>query len=238
MHTQPHESRPHTLVPLARLVRFGAPQIVVRLFFGFLAILLTATLIGQCILTHSEGRSLVNTFSYFTIQSNVLVLATSAILAIKPNIQGTAWRLFRLAALAGIATTGFVYILFLAKYVHLSGIALAYNAVFHYFMPIATVLGFLLLEPKHGFSRRDFWFIAWPVAWLVYTMVRGAVFHPLFTGFSTTPSNYPYEFLDISKVPLVEVILSILLITTIILTIGALFILYDKRVKQTILPEN
>jgi len=142
-----------------------------------------------------------------------------------------AWRLLRLAALVGIATTGFVYILFLAKYVHLTGAAATYNDVFHYITPIVSVIGFLLLEPKHHFKWRDFWFMAWPVAWLVYTMIRGAFFHPLFTGFSASPSSYPYEFLDISRVPLSEVLLSILLVTAIIACFGALIVAYDKHIK-------
>jgi hypothetical protein len=36
---------------------------------------LLCTLIAQCLLTLHQGRSLVNTFSYFTMQSNVLVFA-------------------------------------------------------------------------------------------------------------------------------------------------------------------
>ena len=54
----------------------------VRAYYGFVAVLLAATLIAQCVLTHREGRSLANTFSYFTIQSNVLVL-----IAEKPDIR-------------------------------------------------------------------------------------------------------------------------------------------------------
>lgn len=207
-------------------------MLLTRLFFATLATLLAYTIIAQCILTHSEGRSLVNTFSYFTIQSNVLVLVTSIILAIKPTISGNFWRVLRLAALVGIATTGLVYITLLAKYVHLTGAALAYNDVFHYIVPIVSVLGFLLVEPKHSFKWRDFWFMAWPFAWLVYTMVRAVVFHPLFTGFTAVPSNYPYEFLDVGRTPAIEVAGSIGLVVLILSAFGALFIAYDRRVKK------
>ncbi|TAH33479.1 hypothetical protein EYC59_05105 [Candidatus Saccharibacteria bacterium] len=201
----------------------------VRVYFGALAALLTYTLIAQCILTHHEGRSIVNTFSYFTIQSNVLVLVTSAILAVAPAVAGAWWRLLRLAAVVGITVTGIVYSLILAKYVHLSGAALLYTHIFHYISPLATILGFLFIEPRLRLRWRDMAFMVWPVAWLVYTMVRGAVAHPEFTGFGETPSHYPYGFLDVDKVPLSEVTLAIVIIATLLSAIGAAYIWLDRR---------
>lgn len=199
----------------------------IRLYYGLLAGLLIYTLIAQCLLTHSEGRSLANTFSYFTIQSNVLVLVTSAILAISPTVSGNWWRILRLAALVGITVTGIVYTLILAHYVHLTGAALLYTHIFHYVMPAATVIGFVFVEPRLKLKWRDMAFIAWPALWLVYTMVRGAVFKPEFTGFSIAPSHYPYEFLDVSKMPLIDVVVAIMIITALLVAVGAAYIKYD-----------
>lgn len=207
--------------------------LVMRVFHGGLALVLLVTLIAQCILTSSEGRSLFNTFSYFTIQSNLLVLVTSAILAIKPNVQGSWWRLLRLSALAGITVTGIVYIFLLSRYVHLTGLGLLYTHVFHYFVPIVSVLGFFLFETKYNFRWRDFLFFVWPVAWLVYTMVRGAFFDPQFTGFTTVPSKYPYEFLDVTRVPMAEVVGSIALVSVLLIGVGAAYINLDKRKSST-----
>src|SRR4051812_9628024 len=111
--TTPHT--PESPAFRAALVR------LVRVFYGAQALLLAATLVAQCLLTHHEGRSLVNTFSYFTIQSNVLVLVTASILTVRPNIAGDGWRVLRLAALVGITVTGLVYAAVLAPYVHLTG---------------------------------------------------------------------------------------------------------------------
>jgi hypothetical protein len=197
---------------------------VIRAFYGSQAALLGATLVAQCMLTHREGRSLVNTFSYFTIQSNVLVLVTAATLAARPDVSGALWRVVRLAALTGITVTGIVYYTVLAPYVHLTGWAMAYNVVFHYVMPISTVVGFVLIGPSTRYVRRDVWFMAWPVTYLVYTMVRGAVFHPEFTGFSQAPSHYPYEFLDIDRVPMIEVIGSIVVVAALLVAVGSAYI--------------
>ena len=202
----------------------------VRLYYGTLSLVLLVTLIAQCILTHSEGRSLVNTFSYFTIQSNVLVLVSSTLLALYPTtLRGVWWRVLRLAALTGITVTGLVYILLLAKYVHLTGIALVYNYIFHYAMPILTVIGYVLVEPRQYFKWKDYIFIAWPVAWLIYTMARAAFFNPQFTGFTTVPSKYPYEFLDVTRTPMVEVTGSIIFLCLLIIAVGMAYIYADEH---------
>ncbi len=200
---------------------FHPAPVVVRFFYGAQSALLLATLIAQCLLTRHEGRSLVNTFSYFTIQSNVLVLVTAAVLAARPNASGSLWRVLRLAALCGITVTGLVYATLLAPYVHLSGWALAYNYVFHYVMPITTVIGFVFVGPRQRFRPTDFVYLAWPVLYLAYTMVRGAVFDPEFTGLGEAEaSNYPYRFLDVDQVSVFEVVASSILIAVLLVGCG------------------
>jgi hypothetical protein len=109
-------------------------------------------------------------------------------------------------------------------YVHLTGWAMVYNCVFHYFMPAASVAGFLFIGPRVRFSSRQMVYLVWPVLWLVYTMVRGAVFQPEFTGFAAAPSHYPYEFLDVDRVSMVEVIGSIAFLTLLLVGIGIAYI--------------
>lgn len=202
----------------------------IRVYYGAVSLLLLTTLIAQCFLTYSEGRSLANTFSFFTIQSNVLVLISSSLLALFPtSLKGIWWRLLRMAALTGITVTGIVYIFFLAKYVHLTGIAMTYNYIFHYVMPIATVFGFFVIEARQFFKWKDYLFMIWPILWLVYTMIRGAYFNPQFTGFTTFPSNYPYEFLDISRTPISEVLGSIAFIFFLLIVVGTIYIFSDSR---------
>jgi len=195
-------------------------MIAVRAFHGARALLLAYTIVAQMILTHDEGRSIANMFSYFTIQSNVLVLVTSAILAFRPTVSGNLWRPVRLAALTGITVTGLVYETVLARYVHLSGEAAVYNVIFHYVVPIASVIGFFLVGPRRTFQKRDMVFFAWPVAYIVYTMLRGALLHPEFTGFGEPPSHYPYRFLDVDRSPTIEVVGSIAFVAVLILGIG------------------
>lgn len=203
-----------------------------RAFHGTIAALVTSTLIAQCVLTHGERRSLLNTFSYFTIQSNVLVLVTSAVLAVRPTIAGPWWRVLRLAALAGITVTGIVYATVIAPYVHLSGAAMIYNVTFHYVVPIASVVGFVLVGPRLRLYNRDLAFMAWPLMWLVYTMLRGALLHPEFTGLGQSASHYPYQFLDIDQVAVFEVVASIALVTVLLTGIGIAYIHAEQHLES------
>jgi hypothetical protein len=208
---------------------FRLRLIVVRIFYGALTALLTYTLVAQLLLTHHQHRSIVNTFSYFTIQSNVLVWFTALVLCMHPSAASATWRATRLGALCGITVTGVVYATVIAPYVHLSGWALAYDYVFHYVVPLVSVVGFILVGPRTRFVRRDIGFLIWPVLWLVYTMVRGGVAHPEFVGFGEAPSHYPYRFLDIDRVSVVEVVGAVLLIAALLTCIGFTYIWAEHR---------
>ena len=202
---------------------------VVRTFYGALAALLGYTLVAQSLLTLHQHRSLVNTFSYFTIQSNVLVLCTAIVLCLRPTASGAPWRCLRLGALCGITVTGIVYATAIAPYVHLSGWALVYDYVFHYVVPLAAVVGFVFVGPRLALHRQDMAFLVWPVVWLAYTMIRAAVSNPGFAGFGEAPSRYPYRFLDIDQVSVGEVIGAIVIITALLTGLGLAYIWVESR---------
>ncbi|GAA1683514.1 Pr6Pr family membrane protein [Glycomyces endophyticus] len=132
---------------------------------------------------------LVRLFSYFTIQSNVLVLLASGLLAARPDRDGRLWRVLHLDALLGIVITGIVFALVLAPLVHPVGVAWAVNAAFHYVSPVAFLLGWLVFGPRGQADGRTAWLaFLWPAAWIAYTFARGAR-----TGW------YPYPFLDAAE---------------------------------------
>ena len=57
----------------------------------------------------SMGDRLLRFLAYFTVQSNLLVLVTTAQLARRPARDGTAWRVVRTMAISGITVTGLVH---------------------------------------------------------------------------------------------------------------------------------
>jgi hypothetical protein len=172
-----------------------------RAWYAVLALVITATLITQIVLlvhggtdvntASSEARvgivvRYVRLFSYFTVESNLLVLALAVSLVLDPVRDGRLWRVLHADALLGIAITGLVFGTVLAGQVQHHGIGTWVNAGFHYFAPAWAVVGWLLFGPR---PRLDWatlgWLFAWPLLWIVYTFAHGAA-----TGW------YPYPFLN------------------------------------------
>ena len=122
-----------------------------RLWHAILAGFVISALLGQIFLTVTEDRSLVNLFSYFTIQSNILVLV--AAIALRPDRRGAGWAVLRLAGLVGITVTGVVYATVLAGIADFSGIEWWYDKTFHYAVPVGAMLGVAALYVR--FSNRS-----------------------------------------------------------------------------------
>lgn len=205
-----------------------------RWWFGGIAAVVGAALIVQLVLVFTGGQDvnsftpttnlplgerLVDLFSYFTIQSNLFVLGTSIALAVSIRRDGTLWRVLRFDAILGIIITGLVYETILAPLVHPTGWALAATIGFHYISPWATVIGWLVFgpRPRMGWSVMALTMI-WPLAWLVYTFVRGAL-----TGW------YPYPFLDVTLIGFGESVRNCAVIFVIAIAIAALLTLLDRH---------
>ncbi len=170
-----------------------------RLWHAALAALAAFALIGQtALISHNDG-SLINLFSYFTIQSNILVLIAAVLITVRPDRGGTPFGILRLAGLVGITLTGFIFATVLAGVADFSGIAWWYDKIFHYVVPAMAVIGFVFIRPRTRLDTSAMWFAAWPVAWLAYTLIRGGVSHPNFPLSSTRTSDFPYDFLDYDR---------------------------------------
>ena len=161
---------------------------------------------------------MIQTLSFFTIQSNILVLIVALTLVVNPDRDGPIWRILRLDALLGITITGLVFDLILIHYVHPSGWQLVATIGFHYIAPWATLLGWLLFGPRPRIDRTTMaWAFLWPIAWIAYTFIRGAVVH-----------WYPYPFLDVDEVGYGTAIGSTLIILALAIVLVAIFRRIDR----------
>ncbi|HEY0935182.1 MAG TPA: Pr6Pr family membrane protein [Trebonia sp.] len=177
------------------------PGAACRAWYAVLALVISATLITQIVLLWHGGADVntasneaavgpavryVRLFSFFTVESNLLVLALAVSLVLDPARDGRVWRVLNVDALLGITITGLVFGAVLAGQVQHHGIDIWVNAGFHYFAPGWAVAGWLLFGPR---PRTDWatlgWLFAWPLLWIVYTFAHGAA-----TGW------YPYPFLN------------------------------------------
>jgi ABC-type antimicrobial peptide transport system permease subunit len=169
---------------------------MIRLWHAAIALLAAVALVGQTVLVIHHDSSVVNLFSYFTIQSNILVMIAAALIAVRPDRGGTAFGILRLAGLVGITITGIIFATVLAGTADFEGLAWWYDKIFHYVVPAMAVIGFVFLAPRTRLTKSSLWFVAWAVAWLAYTLIRGAVSHPGYQAPHHRLSDVPYDFLD------------------------------------------
>jgi hypothetical protein len=206
---------------------------VSRLWHAVIAVIVATCFVIQFVLSSLGGQDpntgeavgslpasvwLVRMFSYFTIQSNLLILIASITLALDPQRDGRLWRVLRLDSVLGIVVTGLVFDLILAPDVHLEGVAFWVTIGFHYFAPWASLLGWLLFGPRPRIDRATIALaFIWPVAWISYTFLRGAL-----TG------DYPYPFLDVTTIGLPTALRN----TAVVLAVGLVLALVLKLVDR------
>ena len=185
---------------------------MIRLWHGLIAALATFALVGQAAITIDRGDSFVNFLSYFTIESNILVLVASVLLVLRPDRDGTAFGILRLGSLTAITVTGVVYATLLAGNADFEGAEWWFDKIFHYVVPVMTVVGFVAFRPRTRLGWTSLWSLAFPVAWLAYTLVRAEVAEPVFALTPTTTAAVPYGFLDVAELgaPTVSVICLVL----------------------------
>jgi hypothetical protein len=169
-----------------------------RAFHAVTAAVATGALVLQLVLILQGGRVLDETqqpelgvrlarfLAYFTIQSNVLVAVTTFQLARDPARDGSTWQVLRLAAISGITVTGVVHFLLLRPLLDLDGADFVSDKLLHMVVPALAFAGWAVFGPRPRVDWREIGLtLCWPLAWLVETLVVGAL-----SGW------YPYPFLD------------------------------------------
>lgn len=163
------------------------PSIVLRVVRAATALLAIAAIVVQAQTLADAGvLNLVNYLSYFTIQSNLIGIAVLLLMAARPPGSRPAW----LESLRGAATVyltvTFVVVIALLKDVDV-GLQLKWvDVTLHEITPLVIVADWLLDPPGVVITRRmALSWLAYPLVWLAYTMIRGPV-----------AAWYPYPFLD------------------------------------------
>lgn len=152
-----------------------------RLFF---AILTSAAIFYQLHRSIINGFDPLNFFSFFTIQSNLLAIFS---LVFSAHYSGRKWEYFRGAVALYMTTTGLIYIFLLAGLEQsLQTTTPWVNATLHYITPVVIFVDWFLNRSKYYIPfRKALAWISYPIAYLVYSLVRGAI-----TGW------YPYPFIN------------------------------------------
>ncbi len=138
---------------------------------------------------HPAVARAANTFAFFTIQSNLLVGVATLLLARHLDRSSTVFAILRLSGLVAIVVTGLVFHAVLAQTLDLRSWDAVGNELVHTVVPVMAVVGWLLLGPRRLVSPRIAWCsLIFPVCWLTFTLIRGAIAH-----------WYPYPFIDVTQ---------------------------------------
>jgi hypothetical protein len=163
----------------------------------------------------SLGTRMVRFFSYFTIESNILVLVV-AVLPAAGAARGAGFALAHLDALLGITVTGIVFATILAPDDDNIGVA---SVLLHYVAPPLALLAWLLIGPSLVRSWRIILpALAWPLAYLVWTLVHGAI-----------SDWYPYAFINADELGLAHMLRNAVLVVLLGLALCVAFIAVDRR---------
>ncbi len=165
-----------TLAPTGGMVTAARVYHLLVALVGTTALAISLTLSATSSASGGALNGIVFTLSYFTVWSNIVALVVNWMLFADPTRDGALFRWLRMTALVMIVVTGLIYALILAASANPCGWGIYTNLGFHYIVPWATLLGFLIFGPRPRFT----WdlvpkMMIIPVIWLAYTLIHGAM---------------------------------------------------------------
>lgn len=204
-----------------------------RQAFGVVRLLAGAAIVVAIVGQFAQSWSMVpdrafffvNFFSFFTILSNAvsaIVLLLGAWFAFTRRVDPDWYNLVRACVVTYMATTFVVYNLLLREISLDQATTVPWsNEILHVWAPLYVVLDWVLAPGRRHVPWRRLWTIAiFPIAWAVYSMIRGAI-----VGW------YPYPFLNPNVAPGVGyggVAVYIIAIASFILLVGAGIIVLSR----------
>jgi hypothetical protein len=180
------------------------------------------------------GATVIDFFSFFTIASNcgsVLALTIGGIIGLSRARVDPRWFAVLLACVSTyMLITGLVYNLLLRNIPLPQGSTVPWsNEILHVWAPLFLLLD-VVIAPKRRVAS---WstlgaIVAFPVVWVVYTLIRGPLVHDFRTG---NDWWYPYPFLNphLQAWGYAGVALYVLAIAAAVVAIGAFVVAASRR---------
>ncbi len=161
----------------------------------------TITINGAVSDKRSVAAAVIRCFSYFTIETNLLLALLLTTAALRPQARSFLLRpSVKVAGVLYIIIVGVIYAALLQHLWNPQGLRLFADRLLHIAMPVSYPLYWLAFAEKGKVSWTDplRWLI-FPVVYFVYIIARGAAFH-----------LYPYPFIDVLKLGYGQVFLNAL----------------------------
>jgi hypothetical protein len=177
---------------------------------------------------HPAAARVANVFAFFTIDSNVIVAVTCLLLAVRPGPAGRVLRSARLTGLVAIAITGIVYHVALRGLLDLDTWGLAADVLLHTVVSVLAVAGWVITGPRGLTSRAvAFGALVFPLAWLVFTLSRGAAI-----------GWYPYPFLDVTRIGYLKAVINCCWVAVLFGGLAATATALDRRLPGAPAPQR
>jgi hypothetical protein len=175
---------------------------------------------------HPAAARAANAFAFFTIQSNLLAGLGSLLLAMRADRRSEGFAVLRLSGLTAITVTGIVFHAVLARTLDLDGWDAVGNELVHTVVPVMTVVGWLAAGPRGRIGARTVWLsLIFPVCWLAFTLIRGAIAH-----------WYPYPFIDVTQLGYFKAAVNCVWVALLLLGLSAGARLLDARLSNRAPP--
>lgn len=198
-----------------------------KFYLALLSVIAWFTLIFQFYLhitsgVASKGELVTRFFSYFTIDSNILVAICSTCVLLFPKTSVGSF-----VAKTSVKTAITIYILVVALIYNtvlrflweLQGWSILLNELLHVVVPFMFLLYWIYFVPKYELKWNNIWaWLIFPLTYTVFVLVRGS-----------QVDFYPYPFLNITKLGLEKVLINCVAITLLFLLLFAAFIFLGKR---------
>lgn len=207
-----------------------------KLYLGLLSVTAWFALIFQFYLhinseVASHAELLVRFFSYFTIDSNLMVAICATVIFLLPKTAiGTFFKKPSVitAITVYITVVALIYNTVLRFLWVLSGWSSVLNELLHVVIPLLFLIYWIYFVPKQLLKWGNIWgWLAFPLVYICFVLVRG-----------NYASFYPYPFLNITKLGLQQVILNCIFITLLFLTLFLAFVAIGKRQAKRLHIQN
>jgi hypothetical protein len=214
--------------PLVTVVRLAAAALIVAAIVAQLLRSIENTVAAG----GDVGFLLVNFFSFFTIESNVLAvvsLVVAALVVATGRTESQGLTVFRLVAVTYMTVTLIVYNLLLRGIELPQGQTVPWsNEILHVVGPLLVIADWLFAPGRNRLEWNRVWAVViFPIVWAAYTLIRGPI-----VGW------YPYPFLDPqnSENGYLSVAFYVIMIAAVMVGVGAAGIWVTRRRERWPLP--
>ncbi len=177
----------------------------------------------------SLAGGLINTLSYFTILTNILVALVLSAIAAGTRTESSSRFLSpasKTALASYILIVGCVYEVALRRLWNPEGLHLIVDVILHYIVPIGYFTYWLLFVPKGSLRYGRIWsWTIYPLAYLVYSAVRGWIY-----------DFFPYPFINFREIGWGNFAVNGLLLCFVFVATGLLLIGLDRSIARFKIP--